>query len=586
MTFNVEQDTLGWLRNKLSSSENAWSSTTIASQLNETMLKYIYDSFLQLEAKEKIQLLLSFLEIPLRNMESYKENLNRITYLAQTDTNEWVKVAATIVSDYPNTQTICSSLEEVTTCFSETLEDVKTEVERLKLPISSSTLPLECPYLNPTILNYMCGTQPAPVKHFTLRRKPKSAALRAKIAQKASDTSIQKRVPATLSSSKANKKVVSQANKITAVSSHCKAFLKSSSVPKKTKLLDIADQPVGVREQKKRKKVLEMEAQEKKKILKQQKHEDEKQDEAESSSDEENEESGEEASCIDSATSLDDSNQDDTVTKLSLETPAYALLPDASAIGPGPQLNKNIGLPPQLNKNIGPPSQIHKDPVLFTSQNFPYSHNMLQSDLRHPFDYNPSSSAQSLHLQRELQMRVQEEQEMRLHEHQQRYSQQLQQQQQQPMFSMYGTPSCLPGLNTTPTNINMPLESPAISLSHQIPQPTQSHHVAQPTQPQPPKKNYILSREQMLAAHEMFNSSNRITRAEKALILGFMAGNRENPFPQQGPIITIKLSENIEKDDNQVEGPQKLVEMLFEMNYDSGNWRRLKRTRLVNQQAI
>lgn len=33
-------------------------------------------------------------------------------------------------------------------------------------------------------------------------------------------------------------------------------------------------------------------------------------------------------------------------------------------------------------------------------------------------------------------------------------------------------------------------------------------------------------REQMLAAHEMFKNANRVSRAEKALILGFMAGAR------------------------------------------------------------
>ena len=30
----------------------------------------------------------------------------------------------------------------------------------------------------------------------------------------------------------------------------------------------------------------------------------------------------------------------------------------------------------------------------------------------------------------------------------------------------------------------------------------------------------------MLAAHEMFKNANRVSRAEKALILGFMAGAR------------------------------------------------------------
>ena len=35
-----------------------------------------------------------------------------------------------------------------------------------------------------------------------------------------------------------------------------------------------------------------------------------------------------------------------------------------------------------------------------------------------------------------------------------------------------------------------------------------------------------LTREQMLEAQEMFSSANRVTRPEKALILGFMAGSR------------------------------------------------------------
>lgn len=90
----------------------------------------------------------------------------------------------------------------------------------------------------------------------------------------------------------------------------------------------------------------------------------------------------------------------------------------------------------------------------------------------------------------------------------------------------------------------------------------------------------------MLAAHEMFKNANRVSRAEKALILGFMAGAREKPYAHQGPIITIKLSENTENV-TASDGSQQtqLVEMLFEMNYDTGHWRRLKRTRVVSKQG-
>lgn len=45
-------------------------------------------------------------------------------------------------------------------------------------------LPLECPYLNRTALHSLVGHQAPPSKHFTLKRKPKSAALRAELTQK------------------------------------------------------------------------------------------------------------------------------------------------------------------------------------------------------------------------------------------------------------------------------------------------------------------------------------------------------------------------------------------------------------------
>lgn len=57
----------------------------------------------------------------------------------------------------------------------------------------------------------------------------------------------------------------------------------------------------------------------------------------------------------------------------------------------------------------------------------------------------------------------------------------------------------------------------------------------------------------------------------------------ENPFPDQGPVITVKLSEHCITPS--INTPQtQLVEMLFEMNYDTGHWRRLKRTRVVARQ--
>lgn len=47
-----------------------------------------------------------------------------------------------------------------------------------------------------------------------------------------------------------------------------------------------------------------------------------------------------------------------------------------------------------------------------------------------------------------------------------------------------------------------------------------------------------------MEAQDMFKKANRVTRLDKALILGFMAGYRDNPRPNPDNVLTIKLNEN------------------------------------------
>ena len=54
-------------------------------------------------------------------------------------------------------------------------------------------LPLECLYLNKNVFVNSFGQLPSQPKHFTLKRKAKSAALRAELLQKAADVSSGKR---------------------------------------------------------------------------------------------------------------------------------------------------------------------------------------------------------------------------------------------------------------------------------------------------------------------------------------------------------------------------------------------------------
>lgn len=47
-----------------------------------------------------------------------------------------------------------------------------------------------------------------------------------------------------------------------------------------------------------------------------------------------------------------------------------------------------------------------------------------------------------------------------------------------------------------------------------------------------------------MEAHDMFKRANRVTRLDKALILGFMAGYRDNPRPNPENVLEIKLNES------------------------------------------
>ncbi|KAJ9600662.1 hypothetical protein L9F63_026198 [Diploptera punctata] len=103
----------------------------------------------------------------------------------------------------------------------------------------------------------------------------------------------------------------------------------------------------------------------------------------------------------------------------------------------------------------------------------------------------------------------------------------------------------------------------------------------------PEKKLTVMyEREQMLEAQEMFRTANKVTRPEKALILGFMAGSRDNPCPHLGNIVTIKLSENQE---NVMQGEDPMiattVETHFQMNYNTGEWKRIKKYRRLEDPA-
>ena len=65
-----ESDIALWLHNKLGSDDDLWSGISICSQLNQDKLMSIQDCFHNLQPIVKLKLLLSFLHLHKRNLDS------------------------------------------------------------------------------------------------------------------------------------------------------------------------------------------------------------------------------------------------------------------------------------------------------------------------------------------------------------------------------------------------------------------------------------------------------------------------------------------------------------------------------------
>lgn len=67
------------------------------------------------------------------------------------------------------------------------------------------------------------------------------------------------------------------------------------------------------------------------------------------------------------------------------------------------------------------------------------------------------------------------------------------------------------------------------------------------------KPNFFIQNEHFMKAHEVFKKANLVSRPDKALILGFISGIRENPRPSAENVIDIKLGESeVNFDDDKI----------------------------------
>uniref|UniRef100_A0A671UGJ3 Negative elongation factor complex member A n=1 Tax=Sparus aurata TaxID=8175 RepID=A0A671UGJ3_SPAAU len=524
MASMKDSDTGLWLHNKLGSTDELWTPPSIASLLTVSVIDNIRLCFSSLSPPVKLKLLLGMLHLPRRTVDEMKEALSEIIQLATVDSEPWVLMVADILKSFPETGSLNLDLEEQNPNVQDILGELREKVGECE---ASAMLPLECQYLNKSALTTLVGPLTPPVKHFQLKRKPKSATLRAELLQKSTETAQQLKKTAGVPFHAKGRGLVKKIDTTTPLKGIPKAPFRSPTAPsmfsppsnrtpiaparpplrkeRGVKLLDISElDMVGAgREAKRRRKTLETET-------------------------------GEKAA------------KEEAVVENT--TPDYAAgLVSAQKLG-------------ALNEN----------PLPSTSY-LPATPSMVPSS-----SYIPSSEAQPANAGgsgRDTLQSARQPEESATAGAGATATATLpgQYKQRTPMYNASNTAN-----PATPTSPSTPVSTPA---SNGPPAATPTPTPA-PTPPQPqPKKNLSLTRDQMYAAQEMFKTANKVTRPEKALILGFMAGSRENPCPEQGDIIQIKLSEHTEvlpKADG-TGSTTMLVDTVFEMNYSTGQWTRLKK---------
>ncbi|XP_045690220.1 negative elongation factor A [Phyllostomus hastatus] len=521
-----ESDTGLWLHNKLGATDELWAPPSIASLLTPAVIDNIRLCFHGLSSAVKLKLLLGTLHLPRRTVDEMKGALTEIIQLATLDSDPWVLMVADILKSFPDTGSLNLDLEEQNPNVQDILGELREKVTECE---ASAMLPLECRYLNKSALTTLAGPLTPPVKHFQLKRKPKSATLRAELLQKSTETAQQLKRSAGVPFHAKGRGLLRKMDTTTPLKGIPKqAPFRSPAAPsvfspagnrtpvppsrtplrkeRGVKLLDISElDMVGAgREAKRRRKTLDTEVVEK---------------------------PAKEETVIENATPDYAAGLVSTQKLGALNSePA---LPSTSYLPATPSVVPASSYIPSSEAPAAPPS---REASLQASR---------------PPD-EPSAPAPGLPAQFK---------------------------QRAPMYNSGLSPATPTPAPAAPASPLTPTTPPAATPAAQAPPVAMVAPQAQPPAQPQPKKNLSLTREQMFAAQEMFKTANKVTRPEKALILGFMAGSRENPCQEQGDVIQIKLSEHTEdlpKADGQGSTTM-LVDTVFEMNYATGQWTRFKK---------
>uniref|UniRef100_A0A8C5WYN0 Negative elongation factor complex member A n=1 Tax=Laticauda laticaudata TaxID=8630 RepID=A0A8C5WYN0_LATLA len=452
-----------------------------------------------------------------------KGDLTKIIQLATLDPDPWVLMVADILKSFPDIGSLNLDLEEQNSNVQDILGELREKVSDCE---SSAMLPLECQYLNKNALTTLAGPFTPPVKHFQLKRKPKSATLRAELLQKSAETAQQLKKTAGVAFHAKGRGLVKKIDTTTPLKGIPKqapfrnpttpivfnpmgnrTIILSSKVPlcreRGVKYLDIKELKAvdSGREAKRRRKRLDTDV-----VAKQAKEETVVENAT-----------PDYAAGLVSTQKLASLKNDPALASTSYLPAAPSAVPSSSYIP---------GSDPQPAGSIWDPLQA-KDEAASAA---------------------PPTAVPAAQFK-----------------------------QRTPMYNSHLNLSATPAVaaaTAAATAATPPAESP---VSPPVTSPATQGPPTAPQDAPPAKKGLSLTKEQLFAAHEIFQMANKVTRTEKALILGFMAGSRENPCQEQGDVIQIKLSEHTEVMPNPdgTGSTTMLVDTIFEMNYATGEWSRL-----------
>ncbi|CAN8003415.1 unnamed protein product [Ixodes pacificus] len=548
-----DSDTSLWLHNKLGTSNDLWSGYSICSQLNQDVLKNIRECFIDLQSQVKLKLLLSFLHIPRRNVEEWKVELEEILEVASADSDQWVSMLAELLRSFPSTGTLNFNIEENSGVFVDLCNDLRKFVHETKF-----LFPLKlriCMYVREHFnASARVVRQPKCLFDFSSEQKKKATASRGHLKGENGEMSLSNVRPTararclpqfacrtllkTLSVWRPLRGIPSRvptggfktptsANRMSSGTPLSRSLTKPMGNKKDggIKLLDINEQPLGYgRDAKRRKKPTE---------------------------------------------ELPDMQKKEKEAPAVPTTSAAPVTPDyAAGLLSSSQLSS---VPASPAAAYGLPATSAALPTIAAKTNPPLQVTTSgQVAAKRDAAEQPTSAAA-------LAAPVQQHEASRAVGDQQQGASSANQPPAVQAEIVRRTTATLGDLAALSSGGGMVQH---IAVQNVAPAAQQTAVVVT-TQPQQ-RPGLSLSLDQVSEAQEMFKNSNKVSRSEKALILGFMAGSRANPCPELGNLITIRLSEN--KEDIVQPGgvvKQAIVETHFQMNYNTGEWKRVRKIREI-----